>query len=157
MGISDNGYAPVSTAVRPEHPRSASRTPTGGPSGLKISERGRQHNIPVPVEVTVYWWQSDERRAAWAPNHFGLMPAKAVRFRCIGTLTAKYPQRYRVELARALDMLPYLGRNELKELGASLALTISKELGVEVATIAGDVIDLDQDADSPSHDLAVNL
>ena len=96
------------------------------------------------MEATVYWWRSDERRAAWAPNQFGIMPATPVRFRCVGTLTPKYPQRYRVDLARALDWLPYLERHELKELGASLALMISKKLGVEVAPIAGDVIDLDQ-------------
>ena len=144
MDLTNNGHASVSTAVRPGHSPSAVVTPMAGRSGLKISDRGPQHNVPVPVEATVYWWRSDERRAAWSPNQFGIMPATPIRFRCVGTLTPKFPQRYRVDLARALDWLPYLSRNELKELGASLALMISKKLGVEVASIAGDVIDLDQ-------------
>ena len=150
MGLTNNGHASVSTVVRPGHSLSGVGSPTGIRSGLKISDRGRQHNVPVPVEATVYWWRSDERRAAWSPNQFGLMPATPIRFRCVGTLTPKYPQRYRVDLARALDWLPYLSRNELKELGASLALMISKKLGVEVAPIAGDVIDLDQTCASTS-------
>ena len=156
MDLTNNGHASVGTAVRPGNSRSASGTPTSSLLGLKVGSRGRRHNVPVPVEATVYWWRSDEHRAACAsPSQFGIMPATPVRFRCVGTLTPKYPQRYRVDLARALDWLPYLARNELKELGASLALMISKKLGVEVAPIAGDVIDLDQagaSASLPSRD-----
>tara|TARA_B100000315_G_C14529625_1_gene565526 strand:+ start:802 stop:1110 length:309 start_codon:yes stop_codon:yes gene_type:complete len=94
------------------------------------------------VEATVYWWQTDERRAVYVDNQFGMMPAIPVRFSCIGTLTPKFPKRYRVDLAQALDKLPELNRRELKLLGVSLAAAISKELGVEVAPFNGDVINL---------------
>jgi hypothetical protein len=94
------------------------------------------------VEATVYWWQTDERRAVYVDNQFGVTAAIPVRFSCIGTLTPKFPKRYRVDLAQALDKLPELNRRELKLLGASLASAISKELGVEVAPFNGDVISL---------------
>lgn len=104
---------------------------------------GRKRYVPIRVEATVYWWRNDERKAGCVFNQFGIMPATPVRFRCIGTMTAKYPQRYRVELARALDWLPDLAPRELKDLGASLAATISKILDVDVAQIGGEVFDLD--------------
>ena len=111
------------------------------------------------MEATVYWWRPDdrrtewapnERRVAWAPNQFGIMPATPIRFRCIGALNSKAPQSYRVDLAQALDRLPDLSRNELRELGASLALMISKKLGVKVVPIDVDVIDLDHATASTS-------
>ncbi len=94
------------------------------------------------VEARVYWWRTDEPKAACVHNQFSIVPAAAVRFRCIGTLTPKFPKRYRVELAQALDRLPDLNQRELKQLGASLATAISEELGIEVAPFNGDVIDL---------------
>ena len=94
------------------------------------------------VEATVYWWRTEEPRAACVHNQFSIVPAAAVRFRCVGTLTPKLPKRYRVELAQALDRLPDLNQRELKQLGASLATAISEELGIEVAPFNGDVIDL---------------
>ena len=92
------------------------------------TRRARPQQCPVPVEATVYWWRLDEIRSSHARNRFGLMPTTPVRFRCIGTLTAKYPQRYRVDLAQGLDWLPDLSTQELKELGASLAVAISYKL-----------------------------
>ena len=92
-------------------------------------------HTPIPVEATLYWWRTDR-------NRFGTAPAEQIRFRCVGKLTFKDPRRYRVELAQALQRLPELTQRELKELGMSLAAAISSELGVEVAPIAGDVIDL---------------
>ena len=115
---------------------------TGSQAGSKTYYRSRRHHPPVMVEATVYWWQTDERRAVYVDNQFGVMPAIRVRFSCIGTLTPKFPKRYRVDLAQALDKLPELNRRELKLLGASLATAISKELGVEVAPFNGDVINL---------------
>jgi hypothetical protein len=94
------------------------------------------------VEATVYWWQTDEHRAVYVDNQFGITPAIRVRFSCIGTLTPKFPKRYRVDLAQALDRLPELNRRELKLLGVSLAAAISRELGVDVAPFNGDVINL---------------
>ena len=143
-----NGHAPVSTVERPAPPRDRDVESTIMRSGLKISGRGRQHLAPVPVEATVYWWVSDERRSSNGSNQFGVNPPRAVRFRCIGTLTPKYPQRYRVELAQVQDWLPYLARNEVKELAASLALIIGEKLGVDVAPISGDVIDLKPASDN---------
>ena len=104
--------------------------------------RARQLQGPVPVEATVHWWRVDEIRSTHAKNRFGLMPTTPVRFRCIGTLSAKYPKRYRVDLAQVLDWLPDLSPLELKELVASLAVAVRYKLGVDVAPIAADVIDL---------------
>ena len=142
MSFGTNGHNSVNTVEIPEQSQNTNGTSKELRSGLKISGRGRQHQVPVPVEATVYWWRSDEGRGSYAPNQFGVMPATPVRFRCVGTLTPKYPHRYRVDLAQALDWLPYLAGNELKELGASLALIISNILGVDVAPISKDVIDL---------------
>ena len=118
------------------------RAPTVPGPGVKIPNRGRQQSTPVPVEATVYWWQPSAPNGSCLDNQFGILPAAPVRFRCIGTFTPKYPKRFRVELAQALDTLPHLTRNELRQLGASLAAAIGKELGVEVAPFNGDVIDL---------------
>ena len=118
------------------------RAPTAPGPAVKIRNRGQQQNTPVPVEATVYWWQTGVPNGSCLDNQFGTLPATAVRFRCIGTLTPKYPKRYRVELAQALDTMPHLTRSELRQLGASLAAAIGKELGVEVAPFNGDVIDL---------------
>ena len=146
MPVSD--HAPAGAVKTLDPPRRTGAEPKIMQSGLKISDRGRQHSTPVPVEATVYWWVSDESRSSNAPNHFGVNPPRQVRFRCIGSLTPKYPQRYRVELAQALDWLPYLARNEMKGLAASLALTISKKLGVDVAPVSEGVIDLKPASDN---------
>lgn len=108
--------------------------------------RHRRHHLPLTVEATLYWWRTDERRSMYSQNQFGLMPATTVRFRCVGTLGPKFPQRYRVDLARALDWLPCLNRNELKVLAGALAVIIGTQMGVDVAPISGDVIDLNQSA-----------
>ena len=108
----------------------------------KTSRQPRQLQGPVPVEATVHWWRVDEIRSTHAKNRFGQMPTTPVRFRCIGTLSAKYPKRYRVDLAQGLDWLPDLSPLELKELVASLAVAVRYKLGVDVAPIAADVIDL---------------
>ena len=108
--------------------------------------RHRRHHLPLTVEATLYWWRTDERRSMFSQNQFGIMPATTVRFQCVGTLTPKYPQRYRVDLARALDWMPYLNRNELKELAGALAVIIRTQMGVDVAPISADVIDLNLSA-----------
>jgi len=74
-------------------------------------------------------------------NQFSTMPATPIRFRCLGTSSAKYPKRYRVDLAQALDRLPELNRRELKSLGNALAEALSHKLGVEVASFSPDIID----------------
>ncbi|PKB73203.1 MAG: hypothetical protein BZY75_03040 [SAR202 cluster bacterium Io17-Chloro-G7] len=71
------------------------------------------------------------------------MPTIPVRFRCIGSLSAKFPQRYRVDLAQALDWLPELSPRELRHLSASLGEAIAIKLGVDVAPFACDVMDLE--------------
>ena len=90
----------------------------------------------------MYWWRTDEVKSSSAGNKFCVMPAEPVRFRCIGTLTPKYPRRFRVDLAQALDRLPELTGPELKAVGASLATAISKKLGVDVSPFNGQLIDL---------------
>ena len=94
------------------------------------------------MDATVYWWRVDDIRSTHAKNRFGLMPTTPVRFPCIGTLTSKYPKRYRVDLAQVLDWLPDLTSLELKELGSSLAVAVKYKLGVDVAPITADVFDL---------------
>ena len=111
-------------------------------SDPETNNRGRKFRGLIPVEATVYWWCTDERRSGTAGNKFSVTPAAPVRFRCIGNLSYKYPKRYRVDLAQALDWLPELNRREVKQLGASLATAISKQLGVDVAPISEQVIDL---------------
>lgn len=111
-------------------------------SGAGTQELNRQNRRLIQVEATLYWWCTDEVKSSTAGNKFCVMPAEPVRFRCIGTLTPKYPRRFRVDLAQALDRLPGLTGPELKAVGASLATAISKKLGVEVAPINGQLIDL---------------
>ena len=107
----------------------------------KRRSRDRQPYTPDPVEATVFWWWTDDGRTACMENQFSTMPATPIRFRCIGTNSAKSPKRYRVDLAQALDWLPELNRRELKSLGAALAEALSRKLGVEVAAFSADVID----------------
>ena len=111
-------------------------------SGAGTKDLYRQKRPLIPVQATVYWWRTDEVRSSNAGNKFCVTPAEPVRFRCIGTLTPKYPRRFRVDLAQALDRLPELTGPELKALGASLATAISKQLGVDVAPLNGQLIDL---------------
>ena len=105
--------------------------------------RSRYHAAPVLVEATVHWWRTDEHRGACSSNQFGVMPTTPVRFRCVGAITPKYPKRYRIELAQALDWLPELTPRELKGLGASLVEAIAAKLGVDVAPFNCDVMDLE--------------
>jgi len=95
---------------------------------------------PEPVDVTLYQWRDDDRRRVVLK--FSIMPAKPIRFRCTGTFTNEHPQRFRVQLARALDEMPELEPRELKQLGSVLELAIGDALGVEIATISPDVIDV---------------
>ncbi len=125
-----------------------SGAPAGTHAGSKTYYRSRRHHPPVMVQATVYWWQTDERRVACVDNQFGTAPAIPVRFSCIGTLTPKFPKRYRVDLVQALDKMPELNKRELKLLGASLAVAIGKELAVEVAPFNGDVINLSLTVDA---------
>ncbi len=112
--------------------------------------RSRDRAAPVLVEATVHWWRTDERRSACSSNQFGVMPTTPVRFRCVGALTPKYPKRYRIELAQALDWLPELSQRELKLLGASLVEAVATKLGVDVAPLNCDVMDLEwTSADGP--------
>jgi hypothetical protein len=107
----------------------------------KRRSRDRQPYTPEPVEATVFWWFTDDGRTACMENQFSTVPATPIRFRCIGTNSAKYPKRYRVDPAQALDWLPELNRRELKALGTALAEALSRKLGVEVAPFPADVID----------------
>lgn len=107
----------------------------------KRRSRDRQPYTPDPVEATVFWWWTNDGRTACMENQFSTIPATPIRFRCIGTNSAKSPKRYRVDLAQALDWLPELNRRELKSLGAALAEALSRKLGVEVAAFSADVID----------------
>ena len=105
--------------------------------------RSRERAAPVLVEATVHWWRTGERRGGCSSNQFGLIPTTPVRFRCIGALTPKSPKRYRIDLAQALDWLPELTQRELKDLGASLMEAVATELGVDVAPLNCDVMDLE--------------
>ena len=105
--------------------------------------RSRDRAAPVLVEATVQWWRTDERRGTCSSNQFGLMPTTPVRFRCVGAISAKYPKRYRIQLAQALDWLPELTPRELKDLGVSLMAAIATKLGVDVAPVSCDVLDMD--------------
>ena len=94
----------------------------------------------VPVEVTLYHWNhTDLDRSG---KQFSTAPAIRVRFRCVGAPSAAQPRRFKVELARALDRLPELDRSQLSELCGVLALAIGEALGLEIAPIPLDVIDL---------------
>ena len=66
----------------------------------------------------------------------------AIRFRCVGASSARPPQIFRVELARALDWMPVLNRIQINELCSVLALAIGETLGLKIAPIPLDVIDL---------------
>ena len=109
----------------------------------KRRSRDRQPFTPEPVEATVWWWWTDEGRTACMENQFSTLPATPIRFRCLGTTSTKSPKRFRVDLAQALDRIPDLNRRELKELGCSLAVALSRKLGIDVAPLAVDVIDTD--------------
>ncbi len=129
----------------------ATQTPQSGAIPRDASPRSREqsrnrnHQCPVPVEATVYWSRIGERKSPCSDNHFDVIPATPVRFRCVGSITPKHPKRYRVELAQALDCLPDLTKRELKDLGAILALAVSEKLGVEVAPFNWEVIDLNHE------------
>ena len=96
---------------------------------------------PEPVMVTVFWWQTDNGRTACMENQFSPAAATPLRFRCLGTNSSKYPKRFRVDLAQALDPMPELDRHERTALGGAIATTLSRQLGVEVAACSPDVID----------------
>ena len=107
----------------------------------KRRSRDRQPFTPEPVVATVYWWWSDDGRSAMMENQFSTMAATPLRFRCLGTTSAKYPKRYRVDLAQALDPMPELNKRELKALSNAIHDALSHKLGVEVASFSPDVID----------------
>ena len=107
----------------------------------KRRSRDRQPFTPEPVVATVYWWWSDDGRSAWMKNQFSTMAATPLRFRCLGTNSAKYPKRYRVDLAQALDPMPELNKRELKVLSNAIHDALRRKLGVEVASFSPDVID----------------
>ena len=145
-----NGVAAPDTAhdLSAATPIAASGEPRQDNSSKEIGGfgRSRQRNTPTPVEATVYWWRTDERKASYSCNQFGNLPATPIRFRCVGNMTPKYPKRYRIELAQALDWLSELSRaeltrKELRELGAALTAAVSMELGVDVAQFSGELID----------------
>ena len=103
--------------------------------------RDREPFRPDPIDATVYWWWTNDGRTACMENQFSEMPATPVRFRCIGSLSTKYPRRFRVDLVQALDWLPELNRRELKALGVTLAGILSKKMGVDVVAVSSEVID----------------
>ena len=107
----------------------------------KRRSRDRQPFTPEPVVATVYWWWSDDGRSPWMKNQFSTMAATPLRFRCLGTNSAKYPKRYRVDLAQALDPMPELNKRELKALSNAIHDALSRKLGVEIASFSPDVID----------------
>ncbi|MCS5669206.1 MAG: hypothetical protein NZ876_17680 [Dehalococcoidia bacterium] len=107
----------------------------------KRRSRDRQPFTPEPVVATVYWWWTDNGRSAWMENQFSTRAATPLRFRCLGTTSAKYPKRYRVDLAQALDPMPELNKRELKALSDAIHEALSRKLGVEVASFSPDVID----------------
>ena len=126
---------------RPTDGLTAVANPVTADPASKRRSRDRQPFTPDPVEATVFWWWTDDGRTACMENQFSTMPPTPIRFRCIGTSSAKNPKRYRVDLAQALDRLPELNRKELKALGTALAEALSRKLGVEVAPVSTDVID----------------
>ena len=107
----------------------------------KRRSRDRQPFTPEPVVATVYWWWTDDGRSAWMENQFSTVAATPLRFRCLGITSAKYPKRYRVDLAQALDPMPELNKRELKALSNAIHDALSRKLGVEVAFFSPDVID----------------
>lgn len=129
------------TLERPIDSLAAVATPVTPEPAPKRRSRDRQPYTPEPVEATVFWWWTEEGRTACMENQFSAIPATPIRFRCLGTSSTKYPKRYRVDLAQALDRMPELNHRELKALGNSLADALSRKLGVEVAALSPDVID----------------
>ena len=99
----------------------------------KRRSRDRQPFTLEPVVATVYWWWSDDGRSAMMENQFSTMAATPLRFRCLGTTNAKYPKRYRVDLAQALDPMPKLNKRELEALSNAIHDALSRKLRVEVA------------------------
>ena len=128
------------TVHRPADALAAVATPSPEP-GAKRRSRDRQPFTPAPVVATVYWWWTDDGRTACMENQFSTMAATPIRFRCLGANTGKYPKRYRVDLAQALDPLPELNKRELKALGNAIVEALSRKLGVDVAAFSPDVID----------------
>ena len=129
------------TLERPAFGFSAVADPVTLEPARKRRSRDRQPFTPEPVEATVWWWWTNDGRSACMENQFSTMPAIPIRFRCLGTSSTKYPKRYRVDLAQALDRLPELNRRELKALGTALVEALSHKLGMEVASFSSDVID----------------
>ena len=107
----------------------------------KRRSRARPPFTPEPVVATVYWWWTDDGRSAWMENQFSTMAATPLRFRCLGPTSAKYPKRYRVDLAQALAPMPELNKRELKALRGAIHEALRRKLGVEVASFSPDVID----------------
>ena len=136
MILALQGTDPVSGAMA--HPQSLG---TASESALKRRSRDREPCSPDPVMVTVLRWHTELRQSASMENQFSTKSAFALRFRCLGTTTTKYPKRYRVDLAQAMDPMPELDRRELKALGSAISDSLSKQLGVEVAACSPDVID----------------
>ena len=155
MAIRESQTAPNMIAKSSRFSQSDGASPGRLPifSGAGTTALKGQNRALIAVEATVYWWRTDQAKSSNSGNKFCVMPAEAVRFRCIGSLTPKYPRRIRVDFAQALDRLPELTGAELKALGASLATAISKKLGVDVAPLNGQSIDLCVGAwDLPAHD-----
>lgn len=124
------------------------RQPADGLSAVSTPEpatkrrsRDRQPFAPEPIVTTVYWWWTEDGRTACMENQFSTSPASPIRFRCLGTNSAKYPKRFRVDLAQALDTVPELNKRELKALGNAICEALHRQLGVEVAAFSTDVID----------------
>jgi hypothetical protein len=109
--------------------------------GVKRRSRDRQPFTPEPIVTTVFWWWTDDGRTACMENQFSTTAATTIRFRCLGTNSPKYPKRFRVDLAQALDPLPKLNKREMKALGGAICDALSRQLGVEVAAFSADVID----------------
>jgi hypothetical protein len=107
----------------------------------KRRSRDRQPFTPDPIVATVYWWWTEDGRTACMENQFSTMTATPIRFRCLGANGGKYPKRFRVDLAQALDPLPELNKREMKALGNAIVESLSRKLGVDVAAISPDVID----------------
>ena len=107
----------------------------------KRRSRDRQPFTPAPIVATVYWWWTQDSRTACMENQFSTMAATPVRFRCRGANGGKYPKRFRIDLAQALDPLPELNKREMKALGNAIVESLSRKLGVEVAAISPDIID----------------
>ena len=107
----------------------------------KRRSRDRQPFTPAPIVATVYWWWTQDGRTACMENQFSTTAATPIRFRCLGANSCKYPKRFRVDLAQALDPLPEFNKREMKALGNAIVESLSRKLGVEVAAISPDIID----------------